>query len=1542
MPKIVKKNKSPKAYDLKKPFASENRGKRYTSNDFLRAWFDFSASPDSRINGLTTTKVSSPTSSTTTEFDKNFNFMSFDGTNDYLHSADNDLYSFPHPGGLTFSVWARSSNPQTSTILSKGNLQYTPAQKEYQVALYVSGDNTEIQFDIIDGADILRVTTNSNAFKTSGWNHIAATYDGTGVVSGLKVYVNGVIQSVTTLTTGAFDGMQNLARSFVIAARDNDSTPNNFYRGDLAELAIFGSELTPEEVLAIYDATTSGVRKVKSGIISNPPRYRIRQLDQKSLAYPSRLTMGDHDNLRRSKKPFDDSLTIRFGRKYSEKFVLEEKLKPKTGFPLNFGIITNTGNRKLGRGWVSSKFMQVRQETIVGEQGSTFNDGALVFAGNDVESLHTTGSRWIRTTEKIRSPEISFDLIVGPYDNRKDPSLGGLRLSRGALSDTLKIQCSTGSIEENSWTTIKTINAVTASFNFTSLTDSMITSGVDRNLVLPKAFSFDKRLKSRRKRKRNTRSQKSRIQVFLSANDFKRLGDSDFYFRIIQETPSDPKRTVWALGEITIKSANDNISLPLVVDKNTKTYSSLFENYVSSPNLVNSFEVKSRAVAGLSDKHMLPNETGKLTPFKSLQSHASDNASDSFYDVGTPGRVFPGFGSRLADKTQIVVDLSPSTQKTFGSITPCTHKDTDPGLTGSNPDSGYFDVRGHVGNPQNLMVYWNQKTRSWDDLGKFSANMFSGSVSLNNTGSLPLKQRIQGNVAGFGPIGTKVLTSSAGFFNTSAFQNESVRKDLVYLGTEMAPPEINQAQGLPTDLFGFPFSGQYTATDQQAIKAKDLGITKPFLLEKCSLVFDANFNIPPQFQVNANGMYNNNSTFDRYALHTATDYDSQAFTGVIPVTLKTNVAMLQPVFFIARQYKKQFTKSREVSYNGQLFLGVEGGGFDNPQDLMLTDGGLINENRLGTAGTATRNIPIFSGSIDPLQDRINYTNRELVPKSTSRDLITYGRMMIAVSGSTLAAGRNDNPDNIVSDNYPIRLTLDELLENGFNRDLDITVDASDGYDGNSAFQLTGSYKLDFESRNTPAIAGTIQNVIHHVQVEDGSGNPYTLPIALGAGNSGGRESGAPGEGRRGIVNPLGAFTPEKEKFMPGAPFAQSSLFAEGLKTQLPKYDNLNQHSPYLIMPEDELIFGWQFPLPQDLFEGRVFINTPEINMWSMTLRGGAKLHMYGSALKEGKEYHEGRSQNLTSNAVHEVIGAEPVLDTFNISQRKEYSDTYLDRHVNVPDRKLVGGSFAGGLVPAMFRTNATRRVNSVASSSINMPINHTSSSFNRFVLLQDPNRIFLDSRRRDGHFFRVGLTKGRDGLGYALHTTHSYTPGDEGDENAFNPAKDTGRIRSPISSSEIYASSSYGTFQTGGTPLKSKYVFSMRHFGHYADMFKQGLDGRFSVPPFQSSALIAAGIETLDISAQSAVSIKFVSGSSSNNFQIKNYYLTENPEFIGNRSRTSTSSFGFIDSIPFAGDPTIESSTGGTGISAFAQSLGTIDGVDPTQLAQAAFGRFGS
>jgi len=147
------------------------------------------------------------------------------------------------------------------------------------------------------------------------------------------------------------------------------------------------------------------------------------------------------------------------------------------------------------------------------------------------------------------------------------------------------------------------------------------------------------------------------------------------------------------------------------------------------------------------------------------------------------------------------------------------------------------------------------------------------------------------------------------------------------------------------------------------------------------------------------------------------------------------------------------------------------------------------------------------------------------------------------------------------------------------------------------------------------------------------------------------------------------------------------------------FDN---HSPYILFPEDEIIIGYQYPLPYDIaFSGGPVQQGQATN--KITFDGQGKLILFGSQIKNNREYHDTLNQNLTSEAIHEALTGGPVVDQFQINYRHEYSGGFLDTYSQSPG------------------------IGNAVQSIIGTGENVLSSSFQRFFRLQDNRNRYYDT-----------------------------------------------------------------------------------------------------------------------------------------------------------------------------------------------------------------------
>lgn len=104
-------------------------------------------------------------------------------------------------------------------------------------------------------------------------------------------------------------------------------------------------------------------------------------------------------------------------------------------------------------------------------------------------------------------------------------------------------------------------------------------------------------------------------------------------------------------------------------------------------------------------------------------------------------------------------------------------------------------------------------------------------------------------------------------------------------------------------------------------------------------------------------------------------------------------------------------------------------------------------------------------------------------------------------------------------------------------------------------------------------------------------------------------------------------------------------------------------SPYLVMPNDNIVLALSKTRPF-YYE---FLGNPE---FSSSIKhdiklstGSINITLYGSMLRENGEFHDTLPACYASNAIHGIIGDEPVLDQFEIFYREEYVGTTCDDYI---------------------------------------------------------------------------------------------------------------------------------------------------------------------------------------------------------------------------------------------------------------------------------------
>ncbi len=174
--------------------------------------------------------------------------VDFDGVDDYLAVADAAELSFGDASTdspFSISAWVKSDNWNKFRIATKGN---SSSDAEF---IFGGDGASKLALYLFDAAHSVNIGRSYNTILNTGqWYHVGVTYDGSGVNTGIELYVDGVkLTSVTNQGSGSYTAMHNTTGELSIGR----SYIPDYGSGLIDEVAIFSSELSEADMTAIYN-----------------------------------------------------------------------------------------------------------------------------------------------------------------------------------------------------------------------------------------------------------------------------------------------------------------------------------------------------------------------------------------------------------------------------------------------------------------------------------------------------------------------------------------------------------------------------------------------------------------------------------------------------------------------------------------------------------------------------------------------------------------------------------------------------------------------------------------------------------------------------------------------------------------------------------------------------------------------------------------------------------------------------------------------------------------------------------------------------------------------------------------------------------------------------------------------------------------------------------------------------------------------------------------------------------------------------------------
>jgi hypothetical protein len=182
-----------------------------------------------------------------------------DGTDDLLTvSNSSGVFTFgdgTNDSPFSMSTWVRTASSPTSGDGTRFITQANPSGTGISILFAVNNGSGKFELQIRDSSGSW-IGIDSTAASGNTWYHVGCTYDGSKSHTGIKLYLNGNLETSTSnVSNGSYSAYNNGGYQLVIGGLLYNSTVSKYNpSGTLQDdVAIFNTALSASEMNGVYN-----------------------------------------------------------------------------------------------------------------------------------------------------------------------------------------------------------------------------------------------------------------------------------------------------------------------------------------------------------------------------------------------------------------------------------------------------------------------------------------------------------------------------------------------------------------------------------------------------------------------------------------------------------------------------------------------------------------------------------------------------------------------------------------------------------------------------------------------------------------------------------------------------------------------------------------------------------------------------------------------------------------------------------------------------------------------------------------------------------------------------------------------------------------------------------------------------------------------------------------------------------------------------------------------------------------------------------------
>jgi hypothetical protein len=175
--------------------------------------------------------------------------LKFNGSTTYVDLGDVSTLSFERTNSFSGSAWFKSSNITGGSWFSK-----MLTANGYDLGYFTDSTHMHVFLSNTWPTNGLRaVAVFSSSVADNKWHHIVTTYNGSSQNTGVKIYLDGILATMSYVQENSLTGSILQSVGARIGGRQSGGVPYTQFNGQLDDVRIYNRALSATEVKSLYN-----------------------------------------------------------------------------------------------------------------------------------------------------------------------------------------------------------------------------------------------------------------------------------------------------------------------------------------------------------------------------------------------------------------------------------------------------------------------------------------------------------------------------------------------------------------------------------------------------------------------------------------------------------------------------------------------------------------------------------------------------------------------------------------------------------------------------------------------------------------------------------------------------------------------------------------------------------------------------------------------------------------------------------------------------------------------------------------------------------------------------------------------------------------------------------------------------------------------------------------------------------------------------------------------------------------------------------------